>query len=159
MACQGLANRIGESGQFVAFQWKDQSRFECLGLFDGHQSIGDDDDHIANSHSAGGGTVEADHTRTSFAFDDIGFESFTIVVVDNLDTLSFHQIGRIDEVFIYGNTAHVIEVCLRNDSPVNLRFETLYLHSSTKIQSFADKGHSRYKTNKSLKIKPLSKHY
>ena len=54
--------------------------------------------NIVEEFKAGGGAVQADHARAPLAFDHIGFEALTIVVVNDLHPLAFHEVGGVQQV-------------------------------------------------------------
>ena len=66
--------------------------------------------------------IQTDTARATFSLDDVGFKPFTIIVVDNLNLLACYHIGSIQQVFINGNTTHIMKVCLCDSSTVQLTF-------------------------------------
>ena len=64
-----------------------------LGFLEVHGTIGDDDHHVAHTHFAGGGTVEADHAGILRPFDGISLETLPIVHIQHLYFLIFNYMG------------------------------------------------------------------
>lgn len=112
----------------VIFVRENDTWLKSLCLFKIHPAVADDDENITNLYTAGGSAIEANHTRAPFASDDVGFEAFAIVVVDDLDSLPFDEVGGIHEVFVDGNAPDVVQVGLGDLYPVNFRFKSLNQH-------------------------------
>ena len=96
---------------FVVFR-ENHTWLECFCLLKVHESIGNDDADIAHLHLACGGTIETYATAASLTFYNIGFESLTVVVINNLHLLAGDHVGSIEQVLVDGDTAHIVEVGL-----------------------------------------------
>ena len=85
-----------------------------------HHGISYDDDDVAGLYLAGSCSVEAYRARASFSLDDIGRESFAVVVVDDVYPFAFDDVGCVEQVGINGDAADVVEVGLCYGYTVNL---------------------------------------
>ncbi len=114
--------------QTVILIWENNPRLKRFCFFKIQPGVTNNDEDIPYLYPAGGGTVEANHARASFTFDDVGFEAFTIVVVDDLHAFALNEVGCVQQVFINGDAADVVQVGLRDLNPVNFGFESLDQH-------------------------------
>lgn len=90
-----------------------------FGFLGGHLHKGHDDEFIAHLSFSRRGPIETDDSGSTFPFDDVGFEAFAIVVVDDKHFLVGYHSGGVDEIFIYGNATGVVEFCLRKTNVVD----------------------------------------
>src|SRR5690606_22451930 len=81
-------------------------------------------------YQPGRGTIEANHARSAFAFDDIRLEARTVVVVYDLDFFIGDDVCRIHQILINGNASHIVEFGLRNAYPVDFGFQYLDNHDA-----------------------------
>ena len=94
-------------------------RCKLASLFGSHQGIGHDDDDVAGLYLAGGGSVEAYDARTPFALDDVGLESFAVVVVDDRDLFVGNDVCRVHQILVDRDATDVIQIGLSNGYSVN----------------------------------------
>ena len=85
---------------------KDDARFEQAGFLRLHPGVSDNDQDIAD---------------------------LDLVVVHNLHFFAFHDVGRLQKVFVDGDAAHIVQVGFSDLYPMNLGFKTLNDHSAAKI--------------------------
>ena len=90
---------------------ENNGRLESLGFFKIHLCIRHNDDYITNLHLTGSSSVQTDTSRATFTFNNIRIETFAVIVVHNLHTLTCNHIGSIHQVFINGNASYIIQVC------------------------------------------------
>ncbi len=83
-----------------------------FGFLGCHLNKGHDDEFIAHLSFSRRGTIETDDSCTTFTFDDVSFEAFAVVVVDDEHFLVGYHSGGVDEIFIYGNATGVVKFCL-----------------------------------------------
>ena len=107
---------------------EDHGRLEGLRLLAIHDGIGDDDNGIAHLNLASSCTIETDTTTATLTLDDIGLQALTIVIIYDLHLLASDQASGIHQVLVYCDTAHVVEVSLRNRHTMELTFQYFYLH-------------------------------
>ena len=94
----------------------------------GHGDEGEDDDAVADVGEAGGGAVDADDAGAGGAGDDVGFKAVAVFAVGDEDLFVGEQAGGAEEVGIDGDGAVVVQVGLRDNRVVNLRFQQLYVN-------------------------------
>lgn len=115
---QLVRRRVGE----------DDRRLERLGLLEVHQGVGHDDDDVVRLHLAGSGAVQADAARAAFALDDVGLEALAVVVVHDGHLLAGNHVGSVQQVFVDGDAAHVVEVGLGDAGAMDFRFQNFNKH-------------------------------
>ncbi len=82
-----------------------------------------DDEQVAHSGSACGLTIHRNHARATLALDGIGDEAFTVVDVPNVHLFVFTNVGGVQQVFIDGARAFVVQFALRGGNAVNFGFQ------------------------------------
>jgi len=80
-----------------------------FGLLGGHLHEGHDDEFVAHLSFPCRSAIQANDAGTSFAFDDVGFEALSIVVVDDKHFLVGDHACGIDQIFIDGDAAGVVQ--------------------------------------------------
>ncbi len=98
--------------------WENNGRFKLLGFFKVHGGVGHDDNQITFHGFSGSSSIEGNGSRSAFTFDDIGSQSFAIVDIEYLNFFVLNKIGSIHQVFVDGNTPHIVEVGHGNGSSV-----------------------------------------
>ena len=102
---------------------EDDARLEGASLLEIHERIGYDYDRIAHDNLACSRAIETDAATAAFATDDVCLETLAIVIVHHLHLLACNDSGRIHQILVDGDTADVVQICLRNSYAVNLRFK------------------------------------
>ena len=95
------------------------SRFEFTSLFGSHCGIAHYDHDVAGLHKAGGGAVEAYHSRAARTGDGVGVEACAVIVVDNIHSLARQDSGSVEKVFIDGYAAYIVEPRLSDGDAVD----------------------------------------
>lgn len=98
---------------------ENQGRLKAFGFFEFEHGVTNNDDDVVDGNFSRGWPIEADHACLALAFDDVGFKTLAVIDIDNLNALTFDEVGGIHEVFIDGDTADVVEVGLRYAYPMN----------------------------------------
>ena len=83
---------------------------------------------VARLDQAGGGAVEAHVARAAPAGDGVGLEPGAVVDVDDGHLLVLEDVGRVEQVGIDGDRAHVVQVGVGHDGPVDLGLEHAAAH-------------------------------
>ena len=109
----------------------DDGRFVCIELFGCHQCVADDDDDVVRLDEAGGRAVEAYRTAAALSANDVRFKSCAVVVVDDLYFFVRAYSRCIEEIFVDGDTAHVVEVGFGDGGAMYFGFECFYEHADT----------------------------
>jgi len=110
-------------------------RFEGLGLFAGHVGVGHHDDNIARGNLTGSRAVETNNTTTALTFNNIGFQSFAVHTVENLNLFTFNHVGRLHQEWIQRDAADVVQIRFRDRNPMDFRLEYFNQHSRKNRQS------------------------
>jgi hypothetical protein len=108
--------------QAVILFRKNYCGFEGFGFFELHGGVGDNDNGIAYVDEAGSGAVHADHAGTAGALDNIGLETLAVVDIEDGDFLVLDKVGCIHQVFIYSDTAYIMQVGLGDLYPMYFGF-------------------------------------
>ena len=105
--------------------------FERLRLFEIHQGIRDNDDRLTHLYPAGCSTVQTNTSTATFALDDIGLKTLSIIIIKHLYFLTSYQIGGIHQILIDGDATHIVQVSFCDLYTVQLGFHYFYHHIST----------------------------
>ena len=116
-----MSNILGSEA--VVFAWEDDAGREGTGFRGRHLCIGHDNDGVTHLYLASCSAIETNATAVAWTCDDVRVETFAIHVVDNMDALACEEVGGIHEVLVNGDTAHIMEVGLRDGGTVNLTFQ------------------------------------
>ena len=101
--------------QLVGFRIREyHPGLEGFGFFEIQQGVGGDDYDVAHLHLACGRAVQTDRTAAPLSFDNLGFEAFAVIDVQYLYFFAFDHVGRIHQLFVDGDAAHVVQVGLRD---------------------------------------------
>ena len=68
---------------------EDDLGLELLSFFRSHRGISHNDNDIANLNFSRSCAIEANTTAASASFNDIGFKSLTVIVIDNINVFAF----------------------------------------------------------------------
>ena len=107
---------------------EDNARLEGASLLEIHERIGYDYDRIAHDNLACSRAIEADAAAAALATNDVCLETLAIVIVHNLHLLACNDSGRIHQILVDGDAAHVVEIRLRNGDTVQFRLQYFYHH-------------------------------
>lgn len=80
-----------------------------FGLFGCHLNEGHDDEFITHLSFSCRSAIQTNDAGASLAFDDVSFEAFAIVVVDNEHFLVGDHAGGVDQIFINGDATRVVQ--------------------------------------------------
>ena len=116
----GHSPRLAEA---IVLIRKDDGRRKCFGFFGGHVRIANEDDHVTYLHLACSGAIEADGATATFTTDGIGFKSFPIVDVHDLNFFSFENVGGFEQIGIHSDASYIVELCLGDFDPMYLRLK------------------------------------
>ncbi len=111
-----LAQHFGNAVLFVA-----ENDFRFYGLVGDLESH--DDDFFPGIDEVSGGSVDADDPRSGLTFDDIGLKPGTGRGADNEDFLADPEADDVDEIFIYRDAAHIVNIRLRDGGEMDLGSE------------------------------------
>ena len=106
-------------GYLIVFG-KHHGGLKKLCLFKVHEGIRHDDNRVAHQYLTSSCSVKAYLATATFALNDVGFKPLTIIVVYNLHLFARNHVGRIQQIFVYGDAAHIIDVGLGNRHTVQL---------------------------------------
>ncbi len=109
---------------------ENDSGLVLAGLGEVNESVGKYDNHVAHSHLACCGAIEADGARATLAPDGVGFEALAVVDVYDGHFLVFDHVGRIEQIFVDGDAAHIVQLGLRDFNAMNLRLKNFDVHKS-----------------------------
>lgn len=93
-----------------------------------HQGIGNDNDGIPHHHLPGCGAVQTNATTAPFAFNNIGLEPLSVIIIDDLHLLSRDHVRGIHQVLVDGNAAHIVQVGFRHLHAMELRLQNFDHH-------------------------------
>lgn len=74
-------------------------------FFLGHKAVSDDDNSITNQNFTCSSTVQADNTAATLTGNNIGFQTVTVVVVNDLYTLARKNTGQLQQLAVDSNAA------------------------------------------------------
>jgi len=83
-----------------------------FGFFGGHLYEGHNDEFIAHLSFTRRCAIQTNDARATLTFDDVGFKSLAVVVVHNQHLLVGNHAGCVDEIFIDGDAACIIQLRL-----------------------------------------------
>lgn len=86
---------------------EDDCGFECFSLFEVHEGVSHYYDYVAGLNFTSSRSVKTDDTRAAFSGDYIRVESFSVVVVDDVNSFSGYDVCRLHQFFIECNAADV----------------------------------------------------
>ena len=113
---RSFAQHFGNTVLFVA---ENNFRFyRLVGDLKAH-----DDDFFPGIDEVSGGSVDADDPRSGLTFDDIGLKPGTGRGADNEDFLADPEADDVDEIFIYRDAAHIVNIRLRDGGEMDLGSE------------------------------------
>ena len=115
-------------GKKIVFVGENGDRFKSVGFFDGHVSVGNDDEDISDLAATRGGSVQSNDATAACTGDDVSLDAFTVVVVDDLHALSLDHARGIHQVHVNGDGSYVIEVGFRHTALMNLASVSLNQH-------------------------------
>ena len=114
---------VADDGRGIPIDWDENERMHKATI-----ALTCDDQQITGRSTAGGRTVDRNNARTALTADGIGREALAIVDVPDVDLLVFADIGRIEEVFVDGARALIVQFRMRGGHAVQLRLEHGSLH-------------------------------
>ena len=87
---------------------KNDRRFEPAGFFCVHHGIGYDDNNIAGLYFAGGRAAETYRTRTSISYDDVGRETFSVIIIHDRDLHVRDQISGVQQILVDSDATDLV---------------------------------------------------
>jgi len=94
----------------------------------GHLGEGRDDEQVAHAGAACGRAVHRDHAAAALALDGVGDEAFAVVDVPDVNLFVFADVGGVEQVFVDGAGAFVVQFALRGGHAVDLGLEQGAVH-------------------------------
>ena len=118
-----IKKQVSAFPDLVLFVHHDYDWFVVPGFFGREHRIVHDDDHVPRLHAAGSRAVQADDPGATGTGDDVSLQPGAVVVVHHLHPFMGQDIGRLHELFVNGDAAHVAEICLRHRGAVDFGFQ------------------------------------
>ena len=101
---------------------KNNMRLVVFCLLRAHGCIRHDDDMIADHDLSGCCTIETDHATARLSCNRVGFKTVSVLHIDDLHILVFHNACRFQKFGIDRNAPHIIQFCLGHGSTMDLSF-------------------------------------
>ncbi len=103
-------------------------RLERLGFFKVHQRVGHDNNDVIRLHLTGCRTVQANFARATLALNNVGFKTFTVIIVGYIHLLAGNHVGGIHQIFINRNASHIVQVRFRDAGTMDFRLQHFNHH-------------------------------
>jgi hypothetical protein len=103
---------VAQAHLLVVFIHKYQLRFVLSNLVFMHLRERRNDQQVTHAGSACGRPVDRNHARAALAFDGVGDEAFAVVDVPDVDLFVLTNVSGVQQVFIDGAGALVMELAL-----------------------------------------------
>ena len=104
----------------VLFVDEDQLRLVLGHVFLVNLGKSRNDEQIAHAGATCCGAVDGNHAAATLALDSVGHKAFAVVDIPDMDLFVFGNIGSVQQVFINGAGAFVVQLALGGLDAVNL---------------------------------------
>ena len=87
---------------------KNHCRLERLGLFKIHHGIRHNDYNISGLSLTGSRSVQANHSRATFALDNIRLKTFSVIIIHDRDLLVRDQISGVQQILVDSDATDIV---------------------------------------------------
>ena len=114
---------VAQAHLLVVFIYKHQLWLMANHMVFMHLRERRNDQQLAHAGTTCGRAVDRNHARAAFAFDGVGDEAFAVVDVPDVDLFVLTNVGGVQQVFVDGAGAFVMELALGGGDAVDFGFE------------------------------------
>jgi hypothetical protein len=122
---------VAQTHLLVVFIYKHQLRFMASHLVFMHLRERSNDQQVAHAGTTCSRAVDRNHARTTLAFDGVGDEAFAVVDVPDVDLFVLTDVGGVQQVFVDGAGAFVMELAMMSASLTSTVAQSLFHSNGT----------------------------